>query len=135
MLGVDSLVLRSSLMSRCGAPSELILLRYWSLICFCAAEEGMKGMVCRQFIIKGRVQGVGYRAWTECRARAMGLRGWVRNCRNGSVEILVCGAADTIAMIEAECRRGPPLAHVLSVSSVAVHDCDEFDAFACRPTE
>ena len=67
--------------------------------------------ICR-LVILGRVQGVGYRAWTEETVRALGLEGWVRNRRDGTVETVVAGpAASVSAMIEA-CRRGPPSAHV-----------------------
>ena len=63
-------------------------------------------------VIRGRVQGVGYRAWAEETARARGLEGWVRNRRDGAVEAVFAGlAASVSAMIEA-CRRGPPAAHV-----------------------
>jgi acylphosphatase len=62
--------------------------------------------------IRGRVQGVGYRAWAEVTALECGLQGWVRNCRDGSVEALLVGEDDVVlAMIEA-CRRGPPGARV-----------------------
>ena len=63
-------------------------------------------------VIRGRVQGVRYRAWTEEIARARGLEGWVRNRLDGAVEAVFAGpAADVSAMIEA-CRHGPPAAHV-----------------------
>jgi acylphosphatase len=63
-------------------------------------------------VIHGRVQGVGFRAWTEVRALECGLEGWVRNRRDGSVEALFVGLeAAVTAMIEA-CRSGPPGARV-----------------------
>jgi acylphosphatase len=66
----------------------------------------------RHVVIRGRVQGVGYRMWTEDEARERGLAGWVRNRRDGSVEAVFAGAPDTVhAMVEA-CRRGPPGARV-----------------------
>lgn len=65
--------------------------------------------------IKGRVQGVWFRAWTEERARALGLRGWVRNRRDGSVEALFTGPEPALAAILAACRQGPPAARVGNV--------------------
>jgi acylphosphatase len=69
----------------------------------------------RQVRITGRVQGVGYRAWVEHRARAHGLEGWVRNRRDGSVEALFAGPADVVADMIALCRRGPSSARVEAV--------------------
>jgi acylphosphatase len=68
--------------------------------------------VHRHIVIRGRVQGVGYRAWTEVSALERGLEGWVRNCRDGSVEAVLGGTEDDIAAMIAECRRGPPGARV-----------------------
>ena len=65
-----------------------------------------------QVAIRGRVQGVGYRAWVEHQARTCGLEGWVRNRRDGSVEALFAGPAETVAHMVALCRRGPPAARV-----------------------
>jgi acylphosphatase len=75
------------------------------------------GGAIRQVTITGRVQGVGYRAWVEHRARAHDLEGWVRNRRDGSVEALFAGPADVVADMVALCRRGPSSARV-----DAVHD-------------
>lgn len=58
-------------------------------------------------VVHGRVQGVGYRAFVEREARIRDLTGWVRNCRDGTVEALLAGDAPVVDnMIEA-CRRGP----------------------------
>jgi acylphosphatase len=66
----------------------------------------------RLVTIRGRVQGIGYRAWTEVTALKCGLQGWVRNRRDGSVEALFVGEDGVVlAMIEA-CRCGPPGARV-----------------------
>ena len=75
----------------------------------------MSGAI-RQVTIRGRVQGVGYRAWVEHRARAHGLEGWVRNRRDGSVEALFAGPADVVADMIALCRRGPSSARVEAVT-------------------
>ncbi len=65
--------------------------------------------------IEGRVQGVWYRGWTVQEAVRRGLRGWVRNRSDGSVEALFAGPApDVDAMVEA-CWRGPPAARVARV--------------------
>ena len=65
-----------------------------------------------QVVIRGRVQGVGYRVWTEAIAEERGVEGWVRNCRDGSVEALFAGPEEVVlAMIE-DCRRGPRGARV-----------------------
>jgi acylphosphatase len=65
--------------------------------------------------IAGRVQGVGYRAWVEREARLRGLRGWVRNRRDGSVEALVIGDDQAVEAMVAACRRGPRLAGVTDI--------------------
>ena len=70
----------------------------------------------RQVVIRGRVQGVGYRAWVEEQAVASGLEGWVRNRRDGSVEALFAGPADAVADMIAQCRRGPLHARVEAVA-------------------
>jgi acylphosphatase len=70
----------------------------------------------RQVRITGRVQGVGYRAWVEHRARAHSLEGWVRNRRDGSVEALFAGPADVVTDMIARCRRGPSSARVEAVT-------------------
>jgi acylphosphatase len=59
-------------------------------------------------VIRGRVQGVGFRAWAEMTAIEHGLEGWVRNRRDGAVEAVFAGPEGVVrTMIEA-CRRGPP---------------------------
>jgi acylphosphatase len=74
----------------------------------------MSGAICR-VSIRGRVQGVGYRAWVEHRAVAHGLEGWVRNRTDGSVEALFSGPQDVVADMVASCRRGPSSARVAAV--------------------
>ena len=70
------------------------------------------GTVIRQVTISGRVQGVGYRAFVEHQARTLGLEGWVRNRRDGSVETLFSGPAEIVADMIERCRRGPSYARV-----------------------
>ena len=84
--------------------------------------------------ISGRVQGVGYRAWTERLARTFGLEGWARNRRNGDVEAMFVGDEDRIAAMLAACHQGPATALVATVA-VEDRDPDEaMDGFQIRPT-
>ena len=62
--------------------------------------------------ITGRVQGVWYRGWTVDQARTLGLDGWVRNRRDGSVEAAVSGPAGQVDELIALCRFGPAAAAV-----------------------
>ena len=62
--------------------------------------------------ITGHVQGVGFRAWTEQRANALGLSGWVRNSENGEVEALFSGSQDAVNAMLAACQQGPRHARV-----------------------
>ncbi|MDP3693747.1 acylphosphatase [Bradyrhizobium sp.] len=78
----------------------------------------MSGAI-RKVTIRGRVQGVGYRAWVEHRARVHDLEGWVRNLGDGSVEALFAGPADAVAAMVERCRRGPSSAHVDAVTEQA----------------
>jgi len=85
------------------------------------------------------VQGVGYRAWVNHRARRLGLQGWVRNRRDGGVEAVFEGAEDIVANMIASCRNGPPSARVDEVAEEAAH-ADELglrrarEAFSVLPT-
>ncbi len=75
----------------------------------------MSDVIIRRVVVRGRVQGVGYRAWTEDTAILNGLDGWVRNRRDGTVEAVFAGRAEAVdGMIDA-CRRGPDSARVDAV--------------------
>jgi acylphosphatase len=93
----------------------------------------------RQVMIRGRVQGVGYRAWVEHQALAHTLKGWVRNRRDGRVEALFAGPADVVADMVALCRRGPSSARVEAVqeepaSSDALNARRAGERFSVLPT-
>ena len=83
--------------------------------------------------IEGGVQGVGYRYWTERVAGELGLTGWVRNRRDGSVEALFCGRADDVAQMLERCKDGPRSAHVTAVA-VVEEGGDAPEAFDVLPT-
>ncbi|MFT3941875.1 acylphosphatase [Rhodopseudomonas sp. BR0G17] len=71
--------------------------------------------IIRQVTIRGRVQGVGYRAWLAHTAEAMGLQGWVRNRRDGSVEATLAGGDHVVSEMIARCQHGPSAARVEAV--------------------
>jgi acylphosphatase len=78
--------------------------------------------------IRGRVQGVGYRDWAERQARGLGLSGFVRNRRDGSVELVLSGSVEKVEHMLALCRQGPRLAHVTHVdASAAAWSGDGFE--------
>ena len=90
-------------------------------------------IVTKQLRITGRVQGVGFRFYTERKARELGVTGWVRNRRDGSVEAVVQGASGAVETMIAWARRGPPSA---VVAEVRVTDATgDFVTFEARPTE
>jgi len=85
-------------------------------------------------VIRGRVQGVWFRAWAVEEAQKRGLRGWVRNLRNGSVEALFAGEADRVDAMIAACREGPPLARVSGIDLVDAAGEIVPEGFDQRPT-
>jgi acylphosphatase len=93
----------------------------------------------RRVLIRGRVQGVGYRAWVNHQARRRRLQGWVRNRRDGSVEAVFEGTEDAVANMIASCRNGPPSGRVDDVAEETAH-ADELglrragEAFSVLPT-
>ena len=72
-------------------------------------------LALRHVLVNGRVQGVGYRAWTEDTARELGLQGWVRNRRDGAVEAVFAGPGEAVAKMIEACRQGPYGAHVTGI--------------------
>lgn len=90
-------------------------------------------MIAQRIEIFGSVQGVGFRAFVIRHARTQGLRGWVRNRRDGSVEALLIGEPAAVAAIIAQCRRGPPTAQVDRIEEFPAQD-DGTLGFAERAT-
>lgn len=83
--------------------------------------------------ITGRVQGVGFRAWMEQAAVRMGVSGWVRNRRDGSVEAVIAGDAGKVDEMLTMCWQGPPAA---KVDGVRIEDAAApgGNGFESRPT-
>jgi acylphosphatase len=72
--------------------------------------------IVRHVIVRGRVQGVGYRAWIEDQAILRGLDGFVRNRADGAVEAAFAGPPGDVAGMVAACRNGPMGARVTALS-------------------
>ena len=91
----------------------------------------------RRLFIYGDVQGVGFRWALYAQATALGLSGWVRNRRDGSVEALICGPADAVESLTVWAWRGPPGARVERVLCSEEPTSDEIKTrpdFELRPT-
>ncbi|MDD5250958.1 MAG: acylphosphatase [Rhodocyclaceae bacterium] len=73
-------------------------------------------MEIRRLIITGYVQGIGYRYSMVMAAQRLGVAGWVRNRRDGSVEAMIAGSAEQVAAIIGWARRGPAGAAVEHVA-------------------
>src|ERR1700758_1951742 len=66
----------------------------------------------RRFVVRGRVQGVGFRWFVEREAHLLGIAGWVRNNADGSVEVLAIGTREQLAGLRSRLREGPRAARV-----------------------
>ena len=82
--------------------------------------------------VSGRVQGVFYRATTERRARSLGLTGWVRNCPDGTVELVAEGPREICEQLLTYCYQGPPAARVSGIDARWVDARAEFEHFGVR---
>jgi acylphosphatase len=75
----------------------------------------MTARVIRHVVVRGRVQGVGFRAFVEHQAQRHAIEGWVRNRRDGTVEAVFAGSPEQVETMLEACREGPPSSHVHSV--------------------
>jgi acylphosphatase len=76
----------------------------------------------RRFMVRGRVQGVGFRWFVEHEAHVLGIAGWVRNNADGTVEVLAMGTRDQLSGLRSRLRQGPRAARV-----------DEVEEFEAKP--
>jgi len=72
-------------------------------------------ILARRFIVRGRVQGVGFRWFVEREAHILGISGWVRNNHDGGVEVLAQGTRDQLSGLHSRLREGPRAARVDAV--------------------
>jgi len=85
--------------------------------------------IVRHVVVRGHVQGVGFRMWTEDLAERLGLEGWVRNRRDGGVEAVFAGPEQAVTAAIEACRSGPRGARVAAV------DVEEGDASLLQQRE
>jgi len=88
---------------------------------FYSAEMGDPAEPRIRVVVSGRVQGIGFRAWVLRRALELDLRGWVRNCRDGTVEVEAAGPVSALERLRQLVGDGPPLAHVHEVREEPPH--------------
>jgi acylphosphatase len=82
-----------------------------------------------KIIVSGKVQGVGFRAYTKKTALQMGLKGWVKNLNTGEVEILLQGDESKIEAMVQWCNRGPGISVVEKTFFEEINTEEEFESF------
>jgi acylphosphatase len=88
-----------------------------------------KATEARRYVVRGRVQGVGYRWFVEREAHILGIAGWVRNNADGSVEIQAQGTRDQLSALRSRLREGPRAARVDNVEESAAQPAADLSLF------
>src|SRR5215469_5127142 len=88
-----------------------------------------KSIEARRYLVRGRVQGVGFRWFVEREAHILGITGWVRNNHDGSVEVVAQGTRDQLAGLHSRLREGPRAARVDSVEVSDEHTVAGLSSF------
>lgn len=83
----------------------------------------------RKFVVRGRVQGVGFRWFVEREAKTLGIFGWVRNNSDGSVEVLATGSRDQLSALRARLQQGPRASRVDNVEEADVKAAPGLNTF------
>ncbi|NNL06739.1 MAG: acylphosphatase [Gammaproteobacteria bacterium] len=91
-------------------------------------------MSCRRYLISGRVQGVFYRASAQRYAQSLALCGWVRNRRDGRVELLACGDEAVLETLENWLEIGPEYAKVTNIEVISENPSTMPTTFEVLPT-
>jgi acylphosphatase len=86
-------------------------------------------MIARRFIVRGRVQGVGFRYFAVRAARAAGVSGTVQNLADGTVEAIAEGTPKAIADFRRELERGPSYGHVSRVDEIEMQPTGRYSGF------
>lgn len=96
-----------------------------------SAPQRAEERIRRRVVVRGRVQGVAFRASTQAQAQRLGVSGWVRNRADGAVEAALEGAPDAVEALIAFCRCGPRFAAVNDVA-VSEENPEGAEEFAIR---
>lgn len=91
-------------------------------------------MICKRFLVSGRVQGVFYRDSTRRQAQAREISGWVRNLFDGRVEVLACGEPRQLEIFRKWLEIGPEHAKVTNIEEIAENPSRVPSGFEVRPT-
>ena len=94
-----------------------------------AADTTLPNAEAKRFIVRGRVQGVGFRWFVEAEARTLGISGWVRNNADGTVEVLAIGTRDQLSNLRSRLRTGPRAARVDNVEESEVRPIPGMNTF------
>ena len=84
---------------------------------------------CRRYVVRGRVQGVGFRFFVEREAHMLGIAGWVRNNFDGTVEVLAMGSREQLMGLRGRLREGPRAARVDAVDEAEAKPIPGLTAF------
>ncbi len=93
------------------------------------AAEPKTTLHARRFLVRGRVQGVGFRWYVEREARALGVSGWVRNNYDGTVEVLAMGSHEQLSTLRRKLQQGPRAARVDAVDESEAHPIPDLKTF------
>jgi len=85
----------------------------------------------KHIYISGRVQGVGFRAFCRSTARTLGIKGWVRNLRDGRVELVIQGPPAKVEKMVENVKEGPSFAKVDDIE-IKNEECEDFSTFEIR---
>jgi acylphosphatase len=86
------------------------------MVCWVRQEQGQgNSKVARRYVVRGRVQGVGFRYFVEHTADAIGVAGWVRNQDDGNVEVYAIGTPEQLNELEGQLWKGPRWSEVRGV--------------------
>ncbi len=92
-------------------------------------SKAEKPVAAKRFVVRGRVQGVGFRWFVEREAQLLGVSGWVRNMSDGGVEVLAQGTPEQLAGLHGRLREGPRASRVEAVEVTEIAPRLDLESF------